>query len=173
MTVRGLRNRGRVSLRQLAAKVGFSPSFLSQVENNLVSPSISSLERLATGLGVSLAELFQPYTPPGVTSRRGRPRLTSGWSRARLEPLGPAGEPRRLEAMLVTIRAGGASGKRPHAYHRERFAMVFEGTIVLTLGEEHRVLRRGDTATIDPEMPHRWQNRGRRPASLVIVTARP
>jgi XRE family transcriptional regulator, regulator of sulfur utilization len=144
--LRTLRYRSRTSLRGLAAKVDFSPSFLSQVENDQVSPSLSSLERLAAGLG--------------------------GWSRARIEALGPVGAPHRLEAMMVTIRPGGVSGKRAHALPVERFAMVFEGTIRLTLGEEERVLRRGDAATIDAEMPHRWENRSRRSASLVIVTSR-
>jgi transcriptional regulator with XRE-family HTH domain len=57
--VRELREARRLSVRALAAQAGFSPSFISQVENEQASPSIASLERIATALGVTLVEFFQ------------------------------------------------------------------------------------------------------------------
>ena len=47
--LRRLRLRERVSVRTLASKCGFSPSFISQVELNQASPSLASLERIAAG----------------------------------------------------------------------------------------------------------------------------
>ena len=47
--VRRLRTDRGLSLRALAAETGFSPSFMSQVENGQVSPSISSMEKIANG----------------------------------------------------------------------------------------------------------------------------
>lgn len=172
--VRRLRQRQKMSVRKLAAAVDFSPSFISQVENNRASPSISSLERLAEGLGVTLAEFFKDHSRQHpVTFRTKREKLTSGWSRARLEALGPVGAGRRLEAMLVTISPGGTSGKRAHSHPGERFAMVLDGTIRLTLGQEEHVLHQGDAVTINSDMPHRWVHAGKKRVSLVIVTARP
>ncbi len=56
--VRRLRTDGGLSLRALAGQTGFSPSFISQLENGQVSPSISSMERIAEALGVTLGEFF-------------------------------------------------------------------------------------------------------------------
>ena len=56
--VRSLRTALNMSVRSLASRAGFSPSFISQVENGLVSPSIASLERIASILDVTLAGFF-------------------------------------------------------------------------------------------------------------------
>jgi XRE family transcriptional regulator, regulator of sulfur utilization len=161
-----------MSVRKLAASVDFSPSFISQLERNLVSPSISSLERLATGLGVTLGDFFKDASPTVVVPRESRQSLTSGWSRARIEALDAAHPGRLLEAVMVTIAPGGTSGKRAHPYDRERFVIIFEGAVRLSLAEANYRMRRGDSVLVPPGIPHRWENLGRRRASLVIVTNR-
>ncbi|MEX2224800.1 MAG: helix-turn-helix transcriptional regulator, partial [Candidatus Rokuibacteriota bacterium] len=57
--VRRLRTAHGLSVRTLASRAGFSPSFISQVEHNQASPSIASLQRLADALGVSLGDFFR------------------------------------------------------------------------------------------------------------------
>ncbi|MFI5185012.1 MAG: helix-turn-helix domain-containing protein, partial [Vicinamibacteria bacterium] len=54
--IRQLRLSSNISLRTLAARTDFSPSFISQVENGLVSPSINSMQKIAEALGVTLGE---------------------------------------------------------------------------------------------------------------------
>lgn len=171
--VRRLRRSRRLSLRKLALAVGFSPSFISQLERNKVSPSISSLERLATGLGVTLGDFFSEESSAITVVRRAeRQRLTSGWSRARIETLGGT-RGQRLEPVLVTIAPGGQSGKRSHPHPSERFVFVVDGTIELTLADVVHTMRRGDSIVIPPAVPHHWENRSQKPTSLVIVSVRP
>ncbi len=170
--VRRLRTARDLSVRTLAGRAGFSPSFISQVEHNQASPSIGSLERLAGALGVSLGDFFGD--PGGrarpVTRATRRRRLTSWWSRARIEALSPAG--RSFEAVLVTLGAGGSSGKRPHAHAGEALAIVFDGVVRLTLGDEVLRLVAGDAVNLDPGTPHLWENPARRPVRLVIISTR-
>src|SRR5688572_33407883 len=92
-SVRRLREAQQLSLRTLAERTGFSASFLSQVENGQASPSISSMERIATALGVSLGEFFQTAetNPLPVVRADARAVLNSGWSKAQLEALGAGG----------------------------------------------------------------------------------
>jgi transcriptional regulator with XRE-family HTH domain len=56
--LRRLRKESRVSVRMLASKCGFSPSFISQVELGQASPSIASLDRIALALGGRWANSF-------------------------------------------------------------------------------------------------------------------
>ena len=56
--IRRLRLRRHVSMRAFAAQTGFSPSFISQLENGQVSPSLGSLQKIAEALGVTLGEFF-------------------------------------------------------------------------------------------------------------------
>jgi transcriptional regulator with XRE-family HTH domain len=170
--VRELRSRQEVSLRTLAGRAGFSPSFVSQVERGQASPSIASLERLAHALGVTLGEFFRPSATARVTRFGERAELTSAWSQAHIEALGPTGPGRVFEPMMITLAPGGESGGRPYSHSGDEFALVFEGEVRLTLGEETYQLTRGDAATFAAEIPHRWENVGADPARVVVVSAR-
>jgi len=170
--LRQLRTERRLSVRTLAARSGFSPSFVSQVELNHASPSIASLGRLAAALGVTLSDFFQAADTPGPVFARAahRPRLTSWWSRARIEALSAAGAGNPFQAVLITLSAGGASGRRPQPQSGPRFAVVVEGRVQLTLGEQTHLLAVSDAVTFNGEVPHRWKNADTRPARLLIVS---
>lgn len=172
--VRRLRTAQGLSLRTLAARAGFSPSFISQVENDQVSPSISSLERIATALEVTLAGFFSVHQQEaGVVIRSAdRQNLASSWSWARIEALGPVEGNTHLEAVMITMAPGGRSGKRPSSHSGEEFALVFDGEVSLTLGTEVHVLFRGDTVNFASETPHLWENSGTAAARIVIVSSR-
>ncbi|HEX2035767.1 MAG TPA: XRE family transcriptional regulator [Chloroflexota bacterium] len=177
-TVRMLRERAGLSVRALAAATGFSPSFISQVENDVASPSIASLGRIVETLGSTLGAFFNDAVPGAstVTLADERHTIVSSWSQARLESLGstgPAADGRTLEAVMVTFFPGGRSGKHPHTAPGEQFAIVFGGEITLTLNGDVHDLLVGDSAMIAPDTPHRWENTGSAPAQVVIVTAPP
>lgn len=171
--LRQLRTERNLSVRTLAARAGFSPSFISQVELNQASPSIASLERLAVALGTTLGAFFRDAgaATPSITRSRKRRRLTSWWSQAHIEALTTPGTGRPFEAVLITIAAGGSSGKRPHAHPAPQLAIVFDGALRLTLGEDVQTLARGDAVTVDAGTPHLWENAGKKPAQLVIVSS--
>jgi quercetin dioxygenase-like cupin family protein len=147
---------------------------MSQVENGQVSPSISSMEMIASVLGVSLGDFFEAVTGGEggqivrVADRQG---LSSGWSNARIEALSAPGPSARLEALVITLGKGGRSGKHPYAHSREEFAYVMQGEVVLTLGPEDHRLRRGDAATILPDELRLWRNEGSAPAKVMVVTS--
>ncbi len=172
-TVRRLREGQGLSLRMLAARTGFSASFLSQVENGLASPSISSLDRIATSLGVTLGQFFHSAeAAPAIVRATDRVLFTSEWSKARIEGLGANNGVSRLEAMLVTIDPGGMSGKHTHPSLKEEFAIVLEGKLVLTLGQTEHVVEQGDAVTILAGMARRWHNPYDAPARVLVTASR-
>jgi transcriptional regulator with XRE-family HTH domain len=170
--VRRLREQRGLSLRALAGATEFSPSFISQLENGQVSPSIASMQRIAATLGVTLGEFFSSLgsTEGGVVVRTAdRILLQSQWSQATLEALSPMKRGRLLEPMLITLQPGGRSGKHPTAQPREEFAFVLEGEVELTLGPDTFALREGDAATILRGELRRWTNSGRGRARVLVV----
>jgi transcriptional regulator with XRE-family HTH domain len=172
--VRRLRHQAGMSVRKLAACAGFSPSFMSQVENGQVSPSISSMEKIATAVGVTLGDFFAAVSEAdgGLIVRVGeRQALSSGWSAAEIEALSVPGPRVRLEALLITLRPGGRSGKHPYAHDREEFAFVSRGEVRLTLGPDEHRLRRGDAATIRAGELRLWRNDARWPVEILIVAS--
>jgi transcriptional regulator with XRE-family HTH domain len=171
--IRRLRERQRMSLRALAEKASFSPSFISQVENSQASPSISSMERIALALGVSLGEFFQwaETKAPRIVRVGERHGLTSEWSKAKIEALGPSGIKNKLEAVMVTLLPGGTSAKNPTPQPREEFAVVFSGTVTLTLGEgPDEVLAPGDAVSIQAGLPRRWWNTDTVDAQILVIS---
>jgi transcriptional regulator with XRE-family HTH domain len=172
--LRDVRSRVGISVRTLASRAEFSPSFISQVELGQVSPSVASLERIAAALGVTLGELFSELEPRGAAVVRAgeRQRLASSWSRAEIEPLGPLRSGSRLEPVMITIAPGGRSGRYAHSRPGEEFAIVFDGEVTLTLGAETLILQRGDAVTFQTDDVRHWENTGLEPVRLVTVTTR-
>jgi transcriptional regulator with XRE-family HTH domain len=173
--VRQLREERGMSLRALASATDFSPSFISQLEHGLVSPSIASMERIAATLGVSLGEFFASLAPGEgglVVRAEERVQVSSGWSHATIEALGPMRRNTSIEPMLITLAAGGQSGKHPTAPRREEFSYLLEGEVELTLGPDTWTLRAGDSATILTGELRRWANHGTLPARILVVALR-
>lgn len=172
--IRQLRLGLGMSVRTLAAKTGFSPSLISQVENGQVTPSIGSLERIARTLGVSLGKFFADPETSTVKFVRAsaRQQLTSTWSPVSIEALAPLDGTGKLEPVMLTMAPGGRSGQFPAAPRGEKFALIAEGEVALTLGDEMHVLRTGDAITFAPPTPHQWENNGPGTARIVIVTIR-
>ena len=172
--MRQLRRGLGMSVRALATTTGFSPSLISQAENNLVTPSIGSLERIAMALGVNLSQFFaEPETSAVHLVRASmRPRLTSTWSPVSIEALMPLDEAGKLEPVMLTMAPGGRSGRYPAAPGGERFALVMEGEVTLTLGDEVYSLGKADAITFTPATPYEWTNISTGPVQVVIITER-
>lgn len=170
--VRRLREQARLSVRALAARTDFSPSFISQLENGQVSPSIHSMEKIANVLGVTLGSFFAAVGPGegGLILRRAdRQPILSSWSNAELESLGRHSAQRRLDPLLITLAPGGRSGKHPVAHRTEEFALVLKGRVHLRLGPDEHVLSAGDSVTLLGGELRLWINEGRTACQVLIV----
>jgi XRE family transcriptional regulator, regulator of sulfur utilization len=173
--VRRLRTQQKISLRKLAEQTDFSPSFMSQVENGQVSPSISSMEKIATALGVTMGEFFAASAQGegGLIVRAAdRTAIGSWWSSAEIEALSPMTPNLRLEPVLITLKPAGRSGKHPYPHPREEFAYVVEGQVNLTLGPEKHSLGVGDSVMILPRELRLWENPSSVLARVLIVSVR-
>ena len=171
--VRRLRKQVGLSVRALAARTDFSPSFISQLENAQVSPSIHSMERIANALGTTIGGFFASMGPGQgglVLKRSDRRRMASSWSLAQIEALGHASSHRRLEPLLITLEPGGRSGKHPVAQRGEQFALVIKGRVTLRLGPDEHRLAAGDSATLLPGELRLWVNENRSSCQVLIVS---
>jgi transcriptional regulator with XRE-family HTH domain len=175
-TVRRLREATGLSLRAVAEKSGFSPSFISQVENDQASPSIASMERIAGAFGLTLAEFFReldgsaPERAGAEASRDGSVR--SEWSKARIAYLAPGNPDVRILPLMVTLDPGGSSGSRPFPAPSEEFALILEGSVVLTTDRGEQVLKPGQSATIRAGESRRWHNATQASVRFLIAAVR-
>jgi transcriptional regulator with XRE-family HTH domain len=63
IAIRNLRQRSGLSQRQLALRMGVPRTYVSKIENEKATPTLSSLSRLAEALMVSVPELLNACTP--------------------------------------------------------------------------------------------------------------
>jgi transcriptional regulator with XRE-family HTH domain len=169
-----------LSLRELASRLGVSPSLISQVETGRATPSVSTLYAIASELGVSLDDLLFNGRPAGSRGVRAGGRDVS----ARLEPVQRADARKRIqlasgvtwerlttssepgvEFLHVVYDVGGASSPasafQRHAGHE--WGYVISGTLHVTIAFEDYVLGPGDSISIDSSIPHRLWNDGDEP----------
>ena len=162
------------SLRDLADRLGVSPSLISQIERGRAKPSVSTLYSIVQALDVSLDELLfnerRPAEPPigGPIQRaneRHRIRLASGVLWDRLTTVSEPG----VEFLHVTYEVGGASSPEDafqrHAGHE--WGYVLSGTLEVTIGFRTYTLEPGDAVSLDSTTPHRLANAGDVPVHAI------
>jgi transcriptional regulator with XRE-family HTH domain len=77
--LRDERQKAGMSLRELARRLGVSPSFVSQIENGKSSPSVATLYSIAQVLGTSIDSLFgHEATTEATTEARAAPASAAG-----------------------------------------------------------------------------------------------
>lgn len=172
--LRQLRRTRRLTLRQLAERAGVTESFLSQVEREVASPSIASVQRIARALGLSIAELFTDGPSRGRVVRREARRRIAYPGLDAVDEFLTLGKDGRLQVIMSTIGPGGGTGDEPYAHDSdEEVVIVLEGSLELWIGDERYVLREGDAITHDSRLPHRNRNPGDVPARVLFCLTPP
>jgi XRE family transcriptional regulator, regulator of sulfur utilization len=174
--VKALREAMGLSLRDLADRSGVSAPMLSQVERAETSPTLAVASRIAAGLDLSLSQLLRLDEGGAVTVVHAEERLQGGHADGhRYEVLTPALPGQRAEVSLHTLAPGaatGAPGDPPlHEPGSRETAVVLSGRLRLVCdGVEHE-LGEGDAVTFDSDLPHHFENAGRRETRFVSVIA--
>jgi transcriptional regulator with XRE-family HTH domain len=175
--VRDLRAASGLSLEDLAAHCGVSRSMISLIERGESSPTAVVLEKLATGLGVALASLFDAPRPEAGPVARGADQPPwrdphSGYVRRNVSP---AGFPSPIQIVDVSFppkaRVAYESGPREPQIHQQ--VWVLEGTIEITVGADRHRLEAGDCLAHVLDQPVSYHNPTRKTARYAVVLASP
>lgn len=186
--IRELRQRAGISTRDLAKRVGVSSGFISLLERGKSSASLSTLRNIAGALGQPLAAFFDEGDGANdtgdelngaeihmkgpaaqVVRRRQRKRLEIPGSHFKFELLSPDLQG-TVEFILIELEPGHPpSVPRSHIRSGEECAVVLQGTMRLTVGDQTWVLESGDSVRFDPSIPHQIENVG--DCKLVQISA--
>jgi transcriptional regulator with XRE-family HTH domain len=176
--VRDLRAAHGLSLDALAERSAVSRSMISLIERGESSPTAVVLEKLATGLGVTLASLFDAPTadplPSGPVARReDQPQWqdpASGYVRRNVSP---PGVPQPMQIVEIHFPSRGRvafeTGARDVRVHQQ--VWVLEGSIDVTVGTDRHRLREGDCLAMQLDRPTMFHNPTRKPARYAVVLA--
>ncbi len=156
--IRDLRLRRGMTVQQLAQASRLSKGFISQVENDHTSPSLTTLQDLARALETSVAYLVVEEEPvPFVVRARERQRVNLGGNTSSVEVLS-ASPKRNLELLIAELPPGMPAGDKRHYHHGEECVLCLEGRVTLTFGEHVLTLETGDSCHFDGRVPHAVEN---------------
>jgi transcriptional regulator with XRE-family HTH domain len=148
---------------------------LSLVERGESSPTAAVLERIATGLDVPLASLFEDPAAPHNPVSRGKDRSAwrdpqSGYVRKNISP---PNFPSPIQIVEVELPPGAKvtyeTGAREALIHQQIW--IREGTLELSMGKVIHRLEADDCLAMQLNEPMTFRNRGRKPTRYVVVIA--
>lgn len=169
--IKKLRVKNNLTLEELASRSELTKGFLSQVERDLTSPSIATLNDILEALGTSIALFFQAekeeksvFTKEDffVDERDG---FSIHW-------IVPNAQKNEMEPILIEIESGAVSQTiLPH--DGEEFGYVLSGRIVLVDGENESVVHKGETFYIQGQNSHFLRNDSQALAKVLWITTPP
>ena len=178
------RERRGMSLRELARRVGVSPSLVSQIELDRVNPSVSTLYALVSELGMTMSDVFgdgaQPAPPRvprshsdhegGLLTHPDARRVINLASGVRWERLTPRSDP-DVEFLHVVYPVGAESC--PHdalvTHGGREYGYVTSGRLGVRVGFDEYELGPGTSIVFDSSSPHRLWAIGGEPVHAVWV----
>jgi transcriptional regulator with XRE-family HTH domain len=141
-------------LSGIAERAGVTPSFLSQLERGLATPSVATLLRLADVFDVSIGDLFPPSSSSRVVQATERRTVRfSGLTEGLLTPP----DAQMLGAAICTFAPHGDSGQMAHR-SLEELLFVLQGALEVVFDHEIVAISEGGALTYDCRMPHILRN---------------
>ena len=166
-----LRNRRQalgLTLQDVADGANLTAGFISQLERNLTSPSISSLAAIARVLQSDLAEFFTIPGSDSLTTRASqRKNYTLDETRTRYERISSSFRGHVLNAVIVHEQPGYRSEAIRH--EGEELFYVLTGSITVELDGKAVVLKAGDSIHFDSNEQHSTWNHTSEVASILMV----
>jgi transcriptional regulator with XRE-family HTH domain len=163
-----------LSQRELAKRAGVTNGTISLIEQNRVSPSVSSLKKVLDGIPMSLAEFFTLDLQVNPQVFYARDELTDIGDRDVSLRLIAAKRPNRAMAIMQErYRPKADTGADMLSHKGEEGGVIVSGRIELTVGGQSRVLGPGDAYYFASAVPHRFRNVGEQPCELISASTPP
>ena len=172
--LRAVRQMYGLSQRELAKRAGVTNGLISLIEQNRVSPSVSSLKKVLDGVPMALADFFtldlalqpQVFFPKEELAQIGTGRVD-------LRLVGSGLAKRGMSILHELYEPGADTGEEMLTHGGEEGGVVVRGRIDLTVGGETRTLNAGDAYYFRSTLPHRFRNSSRESCEIVSASAPP
>ena len=169
--LKDLRLQNGLTLNDLASRSELTKGFLSQVEHNLTTPSIPTLEDILEALGTNLSEFFREEEEKKIVFSA-PDFFVDEQEDYKIEWVIPNAQKNEMEPILLTIYPHKKS-KEMSAHHGEEFGYVLKGSVTLVRGNKKYKLRAQETFYLDGSKGHYLYNHSNSEAKVLWVTTPP
>jgi transcriptional regulator with XRE-family HTH domain/KaiC/GvpD/RAD55 family RecA-like ATPase len=169
--IKSFRQKQGMSQRELSHLVGVTPSNISQIESNQVSPSLPVLYRISATLCVDMGSFFKNsqardkiiFQGKEATRIKGHERSNSSIEIVQLTPLDLNGP---VDSFLVTIMPGKKLSSHFFTHKGEEMGFLVSGNLTAVYESQTHELAPGDTIYLKTILPEKWCNTGEEKAVL-------
>jgi len=179
-TIKQLRSAKKLTLDQLAISSGVSKSMLSQIERNKTNPTVGTLWSLTEALNIDIGDLLEAAPKKNdqssnisIVKSYQTPEIQSADCLCTLRILGPLDLVSKVEWYEINMEKGGLLGSDPHTKGTTEHLTVLRGSVVISTGEEKKILEAGDTARYYADRHHYIKNNEEWPAQAILVVHTP
>ncbi|MGN1235168.1 MAG: cupin domain-containing protein [Christensenellaceae bacterium] len=156
---------------ELADRCELTKGYISQLENDLTSPSITTLCDILTALGSSLGEFFREETAEKVVFSK-EEFIEKESEGLRQSWIIPSAQKNRMEPLLVELEPG-ISTQDDFPHEGEEFGYVLEGKIEVILGKSAYSCKKGESFYYTADKTHFIRNSGKTRARLLWISSPP
>lgn len=169
--IRELRLSNDLTLEELASRSELTKGFLSQVERNLTSPSISTLEDILEALGTDLSHFFRQEQEKKIIFHTAD-FFEDEQEDYKIEWIVPNAQKNDMEPILLTLHPG-CDSMEMVSHSGEEFGYVLKGSILLVKGNQTYRIKAKETFYIEGTESHYLHNPGSVEARILWITTPP
>ena len=168
-----LRVQKSLTQEELANRAELSKGYISQIERDLTSPSIATLEDILQCLGSNLEEFFSGTSSEQVVFKKNDYfEKYDQELKSDIKWIIPTAQKNMMEPILLTLEEGGSTyPDNPH--EREEFGFVLTGSILLHVGNNTYKVRKGESFYYVANKQHYIESNSKTGASLIWVSTPP
>jgi transcriptional regulator with XRE-family HTH domain len=168
--LRDLRAERELSIRSLAELSGLNVNTLSMIENGKSSPSVSTLQQLASALAVPITAFFEAdMIKNNVSYQKIGQRPQAAFAYGSLADLGAGLTLHGGQPLLVTLEPKANSGSTPIVHTGHEFVFCLDGHLSYTIEDHIYILNSGDSLLFEAHLPHFWQNVGESTSQSLLI----
>ena len=169
--IKQMRNQKGLTQEELADRCELTKGYISQLENNLNSPSIATLTDILAALGSNLSEFFQEEQEEKVVFSK-EEFIEKDNDGVLFKWLIPNAQKNMMEPVMVELSENASTvGDIPH--EGEEFGYVIEGKIALQLGKKQFLCKKGEAFYYSAGIPHSIVNKGKGKARFLWISTPP
>lgn len=171
--IRRLRQEKNLTQDELASRCELSKGFISQLENDLTSPSLNTLSNMLESLGTNLKDFFNDYSDERIVFRNEDfYEAEDKEHKYKIEWIIPNAQKNMMEPIIITLEPGGSS-KEEIAHQGEEFGYVMSGSINIHLGSKKYKARKGEAFSYKSNVNHYISNNGKSEAKVMWIASPP
>jgi transcriptional regulator with XRE-family HTH domain len=168
--LRELRQGIGVSMRSLARMSGLSANALSMIERGRTSPSVSTLYKISSAMGIPITAFFREEPQQKeIVFCRANERTRVPFMRGLWEGLGGESFLGRAEPFMLTLESGASSGPFGIVHTGYEFVFCIRGQILYEIENQQYPLEQGDSLLFGAELRHRWRNPGKTVTNALVL----